>query len=121
LANQAEPEYTLGETLFSYPVRLRVDNPEYIEAWRFLYGYKYHDMKLEHTQEALKTNYFLCAKKGEDWKQDVFGRKMSWIYPSPYGSIIVGSWCSNKVDNFLKVCKNHNEFINYIVRVSGSF
>ena len=28
----------LGKTPFEYPVRLRVTNPEYVEAWRALYG-----------------------------------------------------------------------------------
>jgi len=67
VANQPEPEDALGKTPFSYPVRLRVDNPEYIEAWKFLYDYKYQDMSLEHTQEVLKTKRSLMREKGEDW------------------------------------------------------
>jgi uncharacterized protein len=65
--NQPETEDPLGKPPFTYPVRLRVDNLEYIEAWKYLYGYKYHDMNLEHTQEALKTKLFLMREKGEDW------------------------------------------------------
>jgi hypothetical protein len=65
--NQAVPEFALGKTPFPYPVRLRVDNPEWIEAWKFLNGYKYHDMNLEHTQEALKSKQLLMQEKGEDW------------------------------------------------------
>ena len=29
----------IGKTPFEYPVRLRVTNPEYVEAWQALYGY----------------------------------------------------------------------------------
>ena len=67
LGNPSVPEDALGKAPFSYPVRLRVDNPEYIEAWRFLYGYKYHDMNSEHTLEVLKTKLFLMREKGEGW------------------------------------------------------
>ena len=65
--NQPEPEDPLGKPPFSYPVRLRVDNPEYIEAWKFLYDYKYPDMNLDHTEEVLKTKRLLMREKGEDW------------------------------------------------------
>ena len=65
--NQPEPEDPLGKPPFSYPVRLRVDNPEYMEAWKFLYDYKYPDMNLDYTEEVLKTKRLLMREKGEDW------------------------------------------------------
>lgn len=51
--NEAERPDPLGKTPFPYPVRLRVTNPEYIEAWRALYGYKYADMMNDHSHEVL--------------------------------------------------------------------
>lgn len=65
--NQPEPEDALGKPPFSYPVRLRVDNFEYMEAWKFLYDYKYQDMNSDHTKEVLKTKRLLMQEKGEDW------------------------------------------------------
>ncbi|HSM64000.1 MAG TPA: hypothetical protein VK833_08700, partial [Gillisia sp.] len=52
--NQPGPEDALGKPPFPYPVRLRVDNPEYIESWKFLYNYKYNDMSSDHIREVLK-------------------------------------------------------------------
>src|SRR3990172_6178612 len=45
---ESERPDPLGRTPFGYPVRLCVTNPEYIDAWRALYGYKHHDMAAEH-------------------------------------------------------------------------
>ena len=57
----------LGKTPFPYPVRLRITNPEYIEAWRALYGYRHEDMMDDHAREALKAKMHLMAQKGEDY------------------------------------------------------
>lgn len=65
--NQTLSKDAQGTTPFLYPVRLRVDNPEFMEAWRFLYGYKYDDMNSEHIQEALRAKLFLMREKGEGW------------------------------------------------------
>lgn len=65
--NQPEPEDALGKPPFPYPVRLRVDNPEYIESWKFLYNYKYNDMSSDHIREVLKDKRLLMREKGEDW------------------------------------------------------
>jgi hypothetical protein len=35
---ESERPDPLGKAPFPYPVRLRVTNPEYVEAWRALYG-----------------------------------------------------------------------------------
>lgn len=53
-ADAAERPEPLGQTMFPYPVRLRVDNPEYREAWSALYGYDHPDMTNDHAREALR-------------------------------------------------------------------
>jgi len=57
----------LGKTPFEYPVRLRVTNPEYLEAWRDLYGYRHHDMTMDHAREALKAKLRIMKEKGTDY------------------------------------------------------
>ena len=64
---ESERPDPLGRTPFGYPVRLRVTNPEYIDAWRALYGYKHHDMAAEHVREALKAKLRLMVEKGTDY------------------------------------------------------
>jgi predicted TIM-barrel fold metal-dependent hydrolase len=65
--NEAERPDPLGKTPFPYPVRLRVTNPEYVEAWRALYGYRHDDMTGEHAREALTAKLRLMEDKGEDY------------------------------------------------------
>ena len=60
-----DPTDPLGRTAFAYPVRLRVDNPEYGEAWRALYGYAHADMSGDHPREALRAKLDLMRKKGQ--------------------------------------------------------
>jgi hypothetical protein len=60
---EAERPDPLGKTPFPYPVRLRVTNPEYIEAWRALYGYRHDDMTDDHAREALKAKLHLMTQK----------------------------------------------------------
>jgi hypothetical protein len=58
------------------PVRLRDNNPEYLEAWRALYGYKYNDFSPAHIRELLETKRRLRREKGENypaWVLDQFG------------------------------------------------
>ncbi len=38
---------------YSFPARLTTQNPEFITAWRELYGYPYHDRTEEHVRELL--------------------------------------------------------------------
>jgi uncharacterized protein len=66
LAESERPD-PLGKTPFPYPVRLRVTNPEYVEAWRALYGYPHRDMSDDHAREALKVKLCLMEKKGVDY------------------------------------------------------
>jgi predicted TIM-barrel fold metal-dependent hydrolase len=63
--SEAERPDPLGKTPFPYPVRLRVTNPEYIEAWHALYGYRHNDMTDAHAREALMTKLRLMEEKGE--------------------------------------------------------
>jgi predicted TIM-barrel fold metal-dependent hydrolase len=46
------------------PVRLRANNPEYLEAWRNLYGYKYNDFSETHVRELLETKRRIKREKG---------------------------------------------------------
>jgi len=64
---EAERPDPLGKTPFEYPVRLRVTNPEHVEAWRALYGYRHHDMTADHAREALKAKLRLMQEKGTDY------------------------------------------------------
>jgi predicted TIM-barrel fold metal-dependent hydrolase len=83
---EAERPDPLGRTPFPYPVRLRVTNPEYIEAWCALYGYKHDDMTDDHAREALGAKLRLMEQKGEDypsWVLDQAGIKtMLVVMPS---------------------------------------
>jgi hypothetical protein len=46
------------------PVRLRDNNPEYLEAWRVLYGYKHNDFSPAHIRELLETKSRIRREKG---------------------------------------------------------
>jgi len=61
---ESERPDPLGKAPFEYPVRLRVTNHEYLEAWRALYGYKHQDMTAGHAREALKAKFHLMEEKG---------------------------------------------------------
>jgi len=64
---ESERTDPLGKMPFPYPVRLRVTNLEYVDAWRALYGYEYDDMTNEHAREALKVKLELMTAKGDDY------------------------------------------------------
>lgn len=58
------------------PLRLRPDNPEYIAAWKALYGYKYDDMSAEHLKELVETKKRVMREKGDGypaWVLDQIG------------------------------------------------
>jgi predicted TIM-barrel fold metal-dependent hydrolase len=53
-----------------------VTNPEYVDAWRALYGYQHQDMADEHAREALKAKLELMHEIGEaypSWVLDQAG------------------------------------------------
>jgi len=66
-STEEERSDPLGKTPFEYPVRLRVTNPEYLQAWRVLYGYRHHDMTADHAREGLKAKLRLMKEKGTNY------------------------------------------------------
>lgn len=56
------------------PVRLRGNNPEYLEAWRVLYGYKYKDFSQAHIRELLEAKRRVKREKGADYPAWVLDR-----------------------------------------------
>jgi len=72
----------LGKTPFPYPVRLRVTNPEYVEAWRALYGYQHEDMADDHAREALTAKLRIMEEKGSgypSWVLDQAGIEIMFV------------------------------------------
>src|SRR6266550_86446 len=60
--------------LFTLPVRLHLDNAEFIGAWRYLYGYAHDD--LTHVGELLETKQRVAREQGEKfpaWALDQLG------------------------------------------------
>jgi len=52
------------------------DNPQYIAAWKALYGYKYDDASPEHVKELLETKKKVIAEQGDNfltWVLDQLG------------------------------------------------
>ena len=79
---EAQRPDPLGKAPFDYPVRLRVTNPEYVDAWRALYGYAYDDIKNDHACEALKAKLALMAEMGDDypaWVLDQAGIETQFV------------------------------------------
>jgi hypothetical protein len=50
---------------FPLPVRLNPANPEFIRAWRDLYGYKHSDMSEAHVRELMNAKQAIPKQKGE--------------------------------------------------------
>jgi predicted TIM-barrel fold metal-dependent hydrolase len=70
----AEVEALPGTPAFPYPVRLRTDNPEYIDAWRALYGYSHRDMAPDHLRQVLAAKQALRREQGEAYPLWVLDR-----------------------------------------------
>ena len=51
---------------FPLPVRLSPANPEFIRAWKDLYGYKHSDMSEAHVRELLSAKQAVVKQKGEE-------------------------------------------------------
>ena len=56
------------------PVRIRDNNPEYIQAWKLLYGYRYDDMSEAHVKELVADKQRLMREKGEAYPAWVLDR-----------------------------------------------
>ncbi len=50
---------------FPLPVRLSPANPEFIRAWRDLYGYKHNDMVEAHVRELMSAKQAVIKQRGE--------------------------------------------------------
>jgi hypothetical protein len=50
---------------FPLPVRLSPTNPEFIRAWKDLYGYKHNDMSAAHLRELISAKEAVVKQKGE--------------------------------------------------------
>jgi hypothetical protein len=58
------------------PLRMRPDNPEYVGAWRTLFGYKWSDMSEEHVRALSKEKQRVMAQRGDSypaWVLDQLG------------------------------------------------
>jgi predicted TIM-barrel fold metal-dependent hydrolase len=79
---ESERPDPLGKAPFAYPVRLRVTNPEYVEAWRALYGYGHEDMAGDHVREALRAKLRIMEEKGSgypSWVLDQAGIEIMFV------------------------------------------
>jgi uncharacterized protein len=59
---------------FTLPLRMRPDNPEWIEAWRALFGYKYDDMTQAHVRELMEAKRAVLRQQGEQYPSWVLDR-----------------------------------------------
>src|SRR6185295_8043106 len=50
---------------FPLPVRLFPTNPDFIRAWRDLYGYQHNDMNEAHVRELMSAKQAVVKQKGE--------------------------------------------------------
>lgn len=52
----------------------RADNPQFLEAWRALYGYKYNDRERPHVQELLASRDKVMREQGDNFPSWVLDR-----------------------------------------------
>ncbi len=64
----------LGAPPYPMMVRLRVDNPEWLLAWRALYGYEHDDMLPEHTTLALQAKQRLLSTRRDEYTGAILDR-----------------------------------------------
>ncbi len=64
----------LGTSVYPDVAPLSRGNPEWIRAWRALYGYRHSDMQPVHLQELLKTKTELKQRMGEEWPRYVLDK-----------------------------------------------
>ncbi len=58
------------------PVQIRPQNPQYLAAWKALYGYQYDDMNADHVLELVQAKQQIKKKQGDDypaWVLDQLG------------------------------------------------
>src|SRR5262249_22144478 len=66
-AQRRQPADPLGKSTPFTAVPFRETNPDWIEAWRGLYGYKYKDRTPEHVVEVLTVKERLIREKGNGY------------------------------------------------------
>jgi predicted TIM-barrel fold metal-dependent hydrolase len=66
-------DYSAAEP-FDVPVRLRPDNPEFITAWRLLWGYKYADATEAHLRDVTAAKQRLMLGEGDNYPAWVLDR-----------------------------------------------
>jgi len=73
---EKDVEFDVPESIppLSPPVRLRPTNPEYLEAWRVLYGYKYTDFSEAHLRELVAMKRRVINERGADYPAWVLDR-----------------------------------------------
>src|SRR2546425_5065727 len=54
---------------FPLPVRLKLDNPEFIGAWRTIYGYTHNDMSEAHVRKLLETKQRIMRERGDGYPE----------------------------------------------------
>ena len=59
---------------FSPPLRILPTNPEFIGAWKALYGYNYEDMTNQHVQELLALKKRVLGEQGQNFPVWVLDR-----------------------------------------------
>lgn len=78
---KAEEDNPLGRSI-PVTARLRETNPEWIDAWKTLYGYKHNDASAEHVRELLKVKKELVEKNGKNhpaWVLDQAGIEVAFV------------------------------------------
>jgi len=81
-ATAATPADPLGTSPPFFSVRQRETNPEWIEAWRALYGYPHRDASAEHVRDAFSAKRRLMQEKGMNypgWILDQAGIEVALI------------------------------------------
>jgi predicted TIM-barrel fold metal-dependent hydrolase len=77
-AGEKDTEFDVPDSIppLAPPVRLRPTNPEYLEAWRMLYGYRYRDFSAPHLEELLQAKQEARRARGDAyprWVLDQLG------------------------------------------------
>src|SRR5437763_13843541 len=49
------------------PVKVRADNPEFIEAWKALWGYQYNDVSPEHVRDLVARKQQIRQQQGDGY------------------------------------------------------
>jgi uncharacterized protein len=58
------------------PTMARIDNPQFLEAWQKLYGYRYHDREPAHVRELIAAREKVMREQGDNfptWVLDQLG------------------------------------------------